>query len=272
MGMEVILTRIISFIGQEVALYAKKHLVEIIKKTHSFAGGKYEQALKDAFIEIDEKLKSTDGKNELAEISNTITKSPSAFGKLEGEDLANGVGCTACVALITKTEIYVANSGDSRSVLCAKKTAIPMSEDHKPDLDKEKNRIENAGGFVEDGRVKGILNLSRSLGDLEYKLNKALSPSEQMITCVPDIKVEKIENETEFLIIACDGIWDCLTNEKAVSTFREKVISPSTGKGLKVKIGKIVGDVLDSILATDLGNAEGIGCDNMTCILIQFIK
>ena len=50
-----------------------------------------------------------------------------------------------------------------------------MSEDHKPDNRLEKQRIERAGGFVEDNRVKGVLNLSRSIGDLEYKLNKSLS-------------------------------------------------------------------------------------------------
>jgi serine/threonine protein phosphatase PrpC len=44
-----------------------------------------------------------------------------------------------------------------------------LSEDHKPDNADEKARIEKAGGFVEDNRVKGVLNLSRSLGDLEYK-------------------------------------------------------------------------------------------------------
>jgi len=50
-----------------------------------------------------------------------------------------------------------------------------MSIDHKPDLSTEKARIEKAGGFVEDNRVKGVLNLSRSMGDLEYKLDSALT-------------------------------------------------------------------------------------------------
>lgn len=208
----------------------------------------------------------------MSEISAGLKKASSPLGKVEGEDLANGVGCTSCVALLTKTDIYVANSGDSRSVMCRNKMAVAMSEDHKPDLEKEKNRIEKAGGFIEDGRVKGVINLSRSLGDLEYKLNKELTPAEQMITCVPDIKTEKVTSDIEFLIIACDGIWDCLTNEKAVTIFREKLTHPTSGKSIKAPLGKCIGEVLDSILATDLGNAEGIGCDNMTCIVIQFIR
>ena len=47
--------------------------------------------------------------------------------------------------------------------------AFPASEDHKPDNELEKKRITRAGGFVTDGRVNGNLNLSRALGDLEYK-------------------------------------------------------------------------------------------------------
>ena len=49
-----------------------------------------------------------------------------------------------------------------------------MSNDHKPDDPEEKKRIEEAGGFVEENWVKGILNLSRSLGDCEYKQDKSL--------------------------------------------------------------------------------------------------
>lgn len=83
-------------------------------------------------------------------------------------------GCTACVALFTKDSIICANSGDSRCVLARGTTAVEMSQDHKPDNTEELRRIEAAGGFVEEGRVRGILSLSRALGDLEYKLNKKI--------------------------------------------------------------------------------------------------
>lgn len=96
-------------------------------------------------------------------------------------------GCTSVVCLLTNDQIYCANAGDSRAVLSRNKKAIELSEDHKPDNAGEEARIKKAGGFVEEGRVKGILSLSRALGDLEYKTNKKLVDEEQMITCVPEI-------------------------------------------------------------------------------------
>lgn len=76
------------------------------------------------------------------------------------------------MALFHGNTLYVANAGDSRSVLCRNNKPFPLSVDHKPDDALEKNRIKEAGGFVSEGRVNGNLNLSRALGDLEYKNNK----------------------------------------------------------------------------------------------------
>lgn len=71
--------------------------------------------------------------------------------------------------MIYKNEVYTANAGDSRSVLCNNGEAIPLSKDHKPDDPEEKRRIIELGGFVNDNRVNGSLNLSRAFGDFEYK-------------------------------------------------------------------------------------------------------
>lgn len=57
------------------------------------------------------------------------------------------------------------------------------------------------------GRVNGGLNLSRSLGDFDYKQNSKLDYSEQMITCKPDIKCVARSSDDEFIIMGCDGIW-----------------------------------------------------------------
>ena len=65
---------------------------------------------------------------------------------------------------------------------------FPLSDDHKPDNEPEKARIEAAGGFVEENRVNGSLNLSRSLGDFEYKSSDSLPFTQQMVTCDPEVR------------------------------------------------------------------------------------
>jgi serine/threonine protein phosphatase PrpC len=63
----------------------------------------------------------------------------------------------------------VANAGDSRCILCRHNAAVPLTEDHKPNNPGEERRIQAAGGFVTEGRVNGCLNLSRAIGDMNYK-------------------------------------------------------------------------------------------------------
>lgn len=94
------------------------------------------------------------------------------MGRGEDDNVAKFTGCTATVVLISQTHLFCANAGDSRVVLARSSGAqmcFPLSTDHKPDDPIEKARIEAAGGFVEENRVNGSLNLSRSLGDFEYK-------------------------------------------------------------------------------------------------------
>ena len=172
-------------------------------------------------------------------------------------------GCTAVVAFLVGGKLVVANAGDSRGVLCRKGgQAYGLSEDHKPQQEGEMRRITESGGFVNGaGRINGNLNLSRSLGDLKYKQNSSIGKSEQMITAEPDITVTKIEPTDRFFILACDGIWDCLTNQGACDFVTEKLdmgLSPP----------EVMAQMCKHCLADDPRHTAGIGGDNMTALLV----
>lgn len=126
-------------------------------------------------------------------------------------DLAYQAGCTANVVLVSATDIYVANAGDARCVVSENKVAIDLSTDHKPDLPAERRRVIEAGHIVEDGRVDGIIAISRAIGDWEYK-NVSMEPAKMAVSGYPDVKKYTITTNTQFLICACDGIWDCMTS------------------------------------------------------------
>lgn len=135
-----------------------------------------------------------------------------------------------------------------------------MSRDHKPTDPQEYARIKKAGGFVADGRVNGCLNLSRALGDMEYKKSKDLPPEEYMITANPDIKLMELQSGDHFLILACDGIWDVLTDQEAC----DFVISRLNRKR---SLESIATDLCDYCLA-DSADGSGEGCDNMTAMIV----
>ena len=90
-------------------------------------------------------------------------------------------GCTAVSALITPKHIICANAGDSRCVLGLDGVTKPLSYDHKPNLEMERKRIENAGGSVQWKRVDGDLAVSRAFGDFQYKQRSDLQPGEQKV-------------------------------------------------------------------------------------------
>lgn len=167
---------------------------------------------------MDRLLGSGDGKKEMIEINKTSGAKQSPLmqilkggegGGENGDDLSlDAKGCTANLVLIVDDTVYCANAGDSRAVICNNGVAENLSEDHKPDNKGEKDRIYKAGSTVSEGRVDGNLNLSWSIGDLKHKQVPGLSPAEQPITCVPEVKQWKLKTGDEFIILACDGIWE----------------------------------------------------------------
>lgn len=94
--------------------------------------------------------------------------------------------------------------------------------------------------------ILGNLNLSRSLGDLEYKQNRKLPPADQMITAFPEVMIEDL-NGSSFMVVACDGIWDCMTNQEICDFINSRLKS-------KVSLKQIVEEIMDTCLATDIYN------------------
>lgn len=119
-------------------------------------------------------LNTEEGKRELSMIKSGTNSQDAASWNQESY-----AGCTANVILIVDgTTIYCANAGDSRSLLCQKGVVKELSFDHKPDNELEKERVRKAGGYISEGRINGNLNLSRAIGDLEYKKNTELKAHE----------------------------------------------------------------------------------------------
>ncbi|XP_039051556.1 probable protein phosphatase 2C 2 [Hibiscus syriacus] len=84
-------------------------------------------------------------------------------------------GTTALTALIFGRLLMVANAGDCRAVLCRKGEAIDMSEDHRPIYPSKRMRVEELGGFIDNGHLNGVLPVSRALGDWDMKFPKGSS-------------------------------------------------------------------------------------------------
>jgi len=183
-------------------------------------------------------------------------------------------GCTAVAALVRGRDLVVAWAGDSRGVLSRKGKAVPLSTDHKPNQERERSRITQAGGFVKNMgghyRVNGNLNLSRAIGDLKYKANQSIRPEEQIITANPDITQNVIGPEDEFMVLACDGIWDVMSNQEVVDFVRGRLRTHAGAMGHRA-LAQLASQLLDNCLATDPKITRGIGGDNMTAIIVQFV-
>jgi len=142
-------------------------------------------------------------------------------------------GCTAVAALLLGARLYVANLGDARCVLCRAGEALAMSEDHSPDRPDEVMRVQGAGGFVENGRVMGKIAVARAFGDAKFKdpessILKPHGVSRPVVSAEPDFVIKDVDGEgNEFLLLACDGLFDVMTNQAATDFVRERLAAGS---------------------------------------------
>lgn len=117
--------------------------------------------------------------------------------------------------------MIIANAGDCRAVLGRRGRAIEMSKDHKPNCISERIRIEKLGGVIYDGYLNGQLSVARALGDWHMKGPKG---SACPLSAEPELQETLLTEDDEFLIIGCDGLWDVMSSQGAVSMARKELM------------------------------------------------
>ncbi|KAL0026653.1 hypothetical protein WJX79_001356 [Trebouxia sp. C0005] len=172
--------------GSEVAKFCQVYMADELAKSRNYSEGKLQESLVDVFHRMD--LLLQDDRYLRAALS-----APEVPGNQPGEGGTNNAGALDKV----------------RQLL----------ELHRARKEGERSRIMAAGGFLSNiggvTRVNGNLNLSRAIGDLKYKTNSGLPANEQIITAEPDVKHVVLTGDDPFFLLACDGVWDVMTNQQA---------------------------------------------------------
>lgn len=208
--------------GPRVSEYCSKHLLQCIMDTipeDTHDEEKVSKKIKQGFLKIDEKLQ----------------REP-LWAK--GEDRG---GTTAITCMISPRKLIWANCGDSRGLLCRANKLEYSTVDHKPVNEIERNRIEKAGGTVMMQRVNGSLAVSRALGDFDYKRATDRGPVEQLVSPEPEMHVMDRSDKDQFLLLACDGVFDVMTNDEIIGFVLHHL-------QLETDLSKICSDLIDTCL------------------------
>jgi len=181
--------------------------------------------------------------------------------KLKNTDFANYSGSTALLAIQSeyknKKHVWVSNVGDSRGVICNKyNIAVQLTKDHKPNIFEERNRIEKLDGKItfdgNDWRIKEY-SLSRAFGDLD---------ATPYITHKPQIFKYNLSSKDKFMILACDGLWDVLSNQEVVNFVLEYL---NYGKINNISTDKL--NIADKLAQFAIKSGSS---DNVTVIVTIF--
>ncbi|CAF1419608.1 unnamed protein product [Rotaria magnacalcarata] len=223
--------------------YLEIHLLDAFKKTlvqqndDTIKGGEpvhssqldipaLHAAIKQAYFELDQHLK-------------TMVKDDS--------------GCVCITCLIGPEQIFLIHVGDSRAIIFSNDGHIlAHTEDHKPDDPAEQERIHEAGGRISKSfagdvlRVENQLAMTRVLGD--FGIDKHIVPP------MADIVEYPRDSSAAFLVLACDGIWDVMTNEDVASFVVARVAT--------MKLENIAAQLLDECLRRE-------STDNMSVYIVK---
>ena len=231
-----------------------------------------------------------------------------AFLQVDAEYLASSgsnAGSTACVILWDGGEgnetCFIANTGDTRAVLCRGGAAIDLTIDRKASDPEEVARIAQLGGFVHNGRVHGSLAVSRALGDSDLKLGrgrfavKKADGSKQLgvqgaLIADPEVTTfhpqrpprggpkghvdgtSRVQSSSggggevdEYIILATDGLWDVVSSQAACDAVSRRL--QQAGKSLDTLSEADLAKLCDGLAA----EAVSLGSqDNVTVRMVVF--
>ena len=196
-------------------------------------------------------------------------------------NLVDASGSCGIILLIKNKKCIIANIGDSRLVIFKNKRVIFSTKDHKPNTYMEKRRIEKAGGSVyqttaaipiyQNGKLieipwrvcPGGLSVSRTFGDIETK-NESLGGKKGVVVALPDISEFDLNEQYNFIVIGCDGIFDVLSNGEIIDCIKFVL---KLNKEKNKKINELCGDFANMIIKSALAKES---FDNVSCIVIVF--
>lgn len=212
--------------GSETANYVSTHLpLQLVKHEN------YDKNIENAFIETFDKLNQK------------------LLEKAKNESFKSGTTC--CLAIIKGNKLHLAWCGDSSACLFDKNVKqVFKTKTHKPNDDLERERIEKSGGSVvfsaKEWRINGNLSVARSFGDYDYH---------KVISSQPDVHTIELNGLTHnYLIIACDGLWEYIDNEQIKNIVNDSILNNNTKQISELLVQK----------AKQNGSQ-----DNITCIFIS---
>jgi len=202
----------------------------------------------------DKRIEYPVGKRYIVNVYDHIQKSLAAF------PYSKYTGSTGLVVIHFKYEgddyLNVINNGDCRCVLCRDNFAMPLTKDHKPNWPEEHRRIAALGGKIEfdgfDWRIKD-LSVSRAFGDIE---------ATPYVTHRPDLFRYKLDKADKFIVLACDGEFDVLSNSDVINF----VLMNCYDSDLKTRINKNM-NIAKKLAEYAIKRGS---TDNVSCIVVFF--
>ena len=201
----------------------------------------------------------------------------------ENNNLKDTSGSCGVMAMIKNNKLIIGNIGDSRILLFKNGKLFFETVDHKLNSEKEKDRIKKSGGQIYQSQalvpisqkinlpwrvLPGRLSVSRTFGDVQAKKEKFGGKEGVIIPC-PDITEFDLDDNFDFMVLGCDGIFDVISNEQIFDIWKI-VINEHKYKDFEnyeLDVNNLCGDFADAIIKSSLFKNS---YDNLSCVVVLF--